>query len=63
MRNMYANRVARGDGTTFSRGKERRSAITTYLGFKESCDYCHKPGHKKIKSFNFCASLAGENYL
>ena len=53
MRDIYANRIARGDGSTFSRGKGRQSAMTTSSGFK-------KPGHKKAQCFKFmCESGAG----
>ena len=47
MRNMYANRITRGDGSTFSREKGRESAMTASSGFKGSCDYCSKPGRKQ----------------
>ena len=49
MRNMYANRVTRGGGSTFLHGKGRESAMTASLGFKRSCDYCNKSGHKKTQ--------------
>ncbi|CAM9942141.1 unnamed protein product, partial [Ascophyllum nodosum] len=59
MRNMYANRVARGDGSTFSREKERQSAMTAALGFKGSCDYCSKPGHKHTECLQFLRESGG----
>ena len=34
MRNMYANRVARGEGSTFLREKGRQSAMTASLGLR-----------------------------
>ena len=59
MRNMYANRVARGDGSTFSRKKGRQSAMTASLGLKGSCDYCSKPGHKQAQCFKFLLESGG----
>ena len=59
MRNMYANRVARGDGLTFSLEKGRESAITVSSGFKGSCDYCSKPGHKQAQCFKFLRESGG----
>ena len=53
VRNMYANRVARGGGSTFSRGKERKSDMAAALGFKRSCNYFNNPGHKKTQCFKF----------
>ena len=53
MRNMYANCVARGEGSTFSREKRRESAMTASSGFKGSCDCCSKPDHKQAQCFKF----------
>ena len=39
MRNMYANHLARGGGSTFLRGKGRKSAMTASPSFKGGCDY------------------------
>ena len=50
---MYANHVARGDGSTFSREKGRESAMTVSSGFKGSCDYCSKIRHKQAQCFKF----------
>ena len=46
MFNMYTNRVARGGGSIFSRGKGRESAMTVLSGFKRGYDHCNKPGYK-----------------
>ena len=51
MRSMYANGVARGDGSTFSREKGRQSAMMASSGLKKSCDYCSKPGLKQAQCF------------
>ena len=59
MRNMYANRVACGDCSTFSREKGRESAMTASSGFKGSCDYCTKPGHKQAQCFTFFCESGG----
>ena len=61
VRNMYANCVARVDGTTFLHRKGRESAVTASSGFKGSCDHCHKPGHKKAQSFKFPCESAEES--
>ena len=53
MRHMNVNRAVRGGGSTFLRGKRRKSATTASLGFKGSCDYCNKPVHKNAQCFNF----------
>ena len=59
---MYANRVARGDGSTILRGKERESARTSCSVFKGSYDYCNTPGHKKSQCFKFMRE-SGEGAL
>ena len=64
MRDMYASRVECDDSSTFSCRKGHESVITASSGFKGSCDYCNKPGHKQAQCVsNFCASLAGDLYL
>ena len=59
MQNMYATRAARGEDSTFSREKGRESAMTPCSGFKGSCDYCNKPGHKKSQCFKFLHESGG----
>ena len=59
IRNIYANHVVRGDCSTFSRGKGRESAITTCSGFKGSCVYYNKPGHKKAQYSKFLRESGG----
>ena len=60
MRNMYANRVARGDGSTFLRGKERESAMMASSGFKGGRVYCNTSGHKTAQCFKtLCKSGGG----
>ena len=59
MRNMYANRVARGKGSTFSRWKERESTMTAFLGLEGSYDYCEKPGHKKAQCSKLLCKFDG----
>ena len=63
MRNMYANRVARGGGSTLSRREGRESTMTAFLGFKGSRNYCNKLGHKKPSASNLCESLAEDHYI
>ena len=58
MRNMYANRVTRSDGSTFSRLKGHQSAMTASSGFKGSRDYYRKPGHKQAQCFEFLRESA-----
>ena len=53
MRITYVNHVTQGDGSTFSRGKGRESAMAASSGFKRSCGYCNKAGHKKAQCFKF----------
>ena len=43
--NMYANRVARGGGSTFLNGKVREPAMTASSHNKGSSGYGHTPGH------------------
>ena len=62
MRNMCANRVARGHGSTFSRGKGHESAMTASSGFKRSCDY-NKKATKRPSVSNLCACLTGDHKL
>ena len=60
MRSMYANGVARGDGSTFPREKGCQSAMMASSGLKKSCDYCSKPGLKQAQYFIlFCESGRG----
>ena len=59
MRNIYANRVARCDGSTFLREKGRQSAMTASSGFNGSCDYRSKPGHKQAQCFKFLRESGG----
>ena len=59
MRNLYPNRVARGDGSTFSREKGRQSAMTVSSGFTGSCNYCKKPGLKQFQCFKFLRDFGG----
>ena len=57
MRNMYDNRIARGDGLTFLRVKRRESAMAASSDFKGSCDYCYKSGHKKGQLLQISARI------
>ena len=59
MRNMYANRVARGDSSTFLREKGRQSAMTASSWFKGSCNYYSTPGHKQAEWFQFLRESGG----
>ena len=59
MRNKYANSVARGDGSTFSREKGCQSAMMASSGFKGSCDCCSIPGHKQAQCFKFLRESGG----
>ena len=56
---MYPNRIARGDGSTFSREKGRRSAMPASSGFKGSCNYRSKPSHKHALCFKFLRESGG----
>ena len=60
MRNMYANRVTRGDDWMFPRGKGRNSAMTASSGMKESCNFCNKSGLKKVQCSKFLRESSGE---
>ena len=51
---MYANHVARGDGSMSLRRQGRESAMTASSGFKGTCDYCSKPGHNQAQRFKLC---------
>ena len=59
MRNMYANRGGRGDGSTFSRKKGCQSAMMASSGFKGSCDCCTKLGHKQAQRFKLLRESGG----
>ena len=59
MRNLNANCVARGDGSTFLREKGRQSDMTVSSGFKGSCDCCSKPGHIQAQCFIFLRESGG----
>ena len=63
MHNMYANDVARGGGSTVSRGKGRKSAIPVSPGLMKRGGFCSKPGHKRPSASNFCVSLSECHYL
>ena len=51
VRNMYANRVARGSGSTFLHGKGRESTMRMSLGFTGSLDYRNRLGYRKDQFF------------
>ena len=61
MRNMYANRVARSAGSSFSRGKGRKLAMSTSSGYKRSWNHCNKSGQKKAQSFKLLRESDGES--
>ena len=60
---MYANRVARDDGSTFLRGKGRESAMTLPSGFKGSYENCNTHSHKKDQGFKFLRESGGRPLL
>ena len=62
MRNMYVNRVARSDGSTFSREKGHQSAMSASSGFEGSRDCCSRPGHKQAQCFELLRE-SGEGEL
>ena len=63
MRNMYANRVARGGSSTFSREKGHQSAVTASSGFREAVITAVNLATNRPSVSNFYASLAGDQYL
>ena len=56
---MFPNRVAHGDGSTFSREKRYQSAMMASSGFKGSCDNYSKPGHKEAQCFKYLYESGG----